>query len=403
MTKFHSNAMQHEHVDEIRKQRDTLLSRTHILEQAQTQQQEEIARLQALNAASTVEQQATQLRHEKAAETFARTIETMMARTLVSPDEANSGAASLSRKRSRPLASEDDNAAEAVERERQSGIDRYVEGVLELRDATHARAVEELKKAHKAETDKLRAKAREPVNEFRESKRFHILEAELKAEVEKAKRALEAERERAKSMEFEQVERMDDKRQIRDLKHRCADRDLLAQEVERLNVEKAKRNEPYRDMTNEELLGMIDVLKVGGGCGVHGWWLLLMRGSGLQEKHATVVIGMVDGVDAQKKERDAAVGELRRVTQEAKRYKECLEGACLLGGWLDSDVGGGVMSTRARRAFQVVSAFRLPMERPLLRSPNRSRCAARAPGCIPPSWRRSEPSTRPRSSSCSRA
>ena len=278
-----------------------------------------------------------------------------------------------------------------------------MEGVLELRDATHARAVEELKKAHKAETDKLRAKAREPVNEFRESKRFHILEAELKAEVEKAKRALEAERERAKSMEFEQVERMDDKRQIRDLKHRCADRDLLAQEVERLNVEKAKRNEPYRDMTNEELLGMIDVLKVGGGCGVHGWWLLLMRGSGLQEKHATVVIGMVDGVDAQKKERDAAVGELRRVTQEAKRYKECLEGACLLVGWLDSDVGGGVMSKRARRAFQVVSAFRLPMERPLLRNPSRSRCAARAPGCIPPSWRRSEPSTRPRSSSCSRA
>ena len=244
MTKFYSNAMQHEHVDEIRKQRDTLLSRTHILEQAQTQQQEEIARLQALNAASTVEQQATQLRHEKAAETFARTIETMMARTLVSPDEANSGAASLSRKRSRPLASEDDNAAEAVERERQSGIDRYVEGVLELRDATHARAVEELKKAHKAETDKLRAKAREPVNEFRESKRFHIREAELKAEVEKVRGALEAERARAKSMEFAQVDRMDEKREIRDLKQRCADRDHLVREIALLNEEKDRRNEP---------------------------------------------------------------------------------------------------------------------------------------------------------------
>lgn len=220
MTKFHSNTMQHEHVDEIRKQRDTLLSRNHILEQAHTQQQEEIASLQALNAASIAEQRAMQLRHETAAETFARTIETMMARTPVSLEDANSGAASLSRKRSRPLASEDDDAAEAAERERQAGIDRYVEGVLQLRDAAHARAVEELKKAHKAETDKLRAKAREPVNEFRESKRFHIREAELKAEVEKAKRALEAERERAKSMEFEQVDRMDDKRQIRDLKHR---------------------------------------------------------------------------------------------------------------------------------------------------------------------------------------
>ena len=238
------------------------MSRNHILEQAHTQQQEEIAGLKALNTASIAEQRAMQLRHEKAAETFARTIETMMARTLVSPDEANSGAASLSRKRSRPLVSEDDNAAEAAERERQAGIDRYVEGVLQLRDAAHARAAEELKQAHKAETDKLRAKAREPVNEFRESKRFHIREAELKAEVEKAKRALEAERERAKSMEFEQVDRMDDKRQIRDLKHRCADRDLLAQEVERLREEKERRNEPYRDMTNAELLGMIDVLKV---------------------------------------------------------------------------------------------------------------------------------------------
>jgi hypothetical protein len=332
--------MQHEHVDEIRKQRDTLLSRNHILEQAHTQQQEEIASLQALNAASIAEQRAMQLRHETAAETFARTIETMMARTPVSLEDANSGAASLSRKRSRPLASEDDDAAEAAERERQAGIDRYVEGVLQLRDAAHARAVEELKKAHKAETDKLRAKAREPVNEFRESKRFHIREAELKAEVEKAKRALEAERERAKSMEFEQVDRMDDKRQIRDLKHRCADRDLLAQEVERLKEEKERRNEPYRDMTNAELLGMIDVLKVclefeAGSFKFCGRLSCILHS---QEKHAMVVIGMVDGVDAMKKERDAAVGELKKVAREAKQYKECLEGeascVCCVSGVL---------------------------------------------------------------------
>ena len=46
-----------------------------------------------------------------------------------------------------------------------------------------------------------------------------------------------------------------------------------------------------------------------------------------QEKHATVVIGMFDGTDAMRKERDAAVGELKKVALEAKKYKECLEGA----------------------------------------------------------------------------
>ena len=37
---------------------------------------------------------------------------------------------------------------------------------------------------------------------------------------------------------------------------------------------------------------------------------------------------MVDGVDAMKKERDAAVRELKKAALEAKQYKECLE-----GGW----------------------------------------------------------------------
>lgn len=152
--------------------------------------QTENARLREQVAACNAEQLEMFLRHEKAAETFAHTIETIVsrkrARSATPPPAAGSSA--------------------QTEVDRQAGIDRYVEGVLQLRDAAHARAVEELKQAHKAETDKLRAKAREPVNEFRESKRFHIREAELKAEVEKAKRALEAERERAKSMEFEQVD-----------------------------------------------------------------------------------------------------------------------------------------------------------------------------------------------------
>lgn len=219
----------------MRKQLDELTEQNRAL-------QTENCSLQALVTAGGIREQAMLAMHEKATEIFARQVGRKRSRSSTPPPPSASNVAS--------------------EAERQAGIDRYVEGVLELRDATHARAVEELKKAHKAETDKLRAKAREPVNEFRESKRFHIREAELKAEVEKAKRALEAEKERAKSMEFEQVDRMDDKRQIRDLRHRCADRDLLAQEVERLKEEKERRNEPYRDMTNAELLGMIDVLKV---------------------------------------------------------------------------------------------------------------------------------------------
>ena len=36
---------------------------------------------------------------------------------------------------------------------------------------------------------------------------------------------------------------------------------------------------------------------------------------------------MFDGTDAMRKERDAAVGELKKVALEAKKYKECLEGA----------------------------------------------------------------------------
>lgn len=45
-----------------------------------------------------------------------------------------------------------------------------------------------------------------------------------------------------------------------------------------------------------------------------------------QEKHATVVIGMVDGVDAMKKERDDAVKKLAAAVQEANVFRECLEG-----------------------------------------------------------------------------
>ena len=168
-----------DNIVELRKQLDELTEQNRAL-------QTENCSLQALVTAGGIREQAMLAMHEKATEIFARQVGRKRSRSSTPPPPSASNVAS--------------------EAERQAGIDRYVEGVLELRDATHARAVEELKKAHKAETDKLRAKAREPVNEFRESKRFHIREAELKAEVEKAKRALEAEKERAKSMEFEQVD-----------------------------------------------------------------------------------------------------------------------------------------------------------------------------------------------------
>lgn len=207
----------------------------------------ENVRLQELVAACAVEKQDMLLRHEKAAETFARTIESMAGRKRARSSTPPPAAPSSSRS----------------EQERQAGIDRYVEGILELKAAEHARVLADLRQEHKRETDKLRARVDAPVNEFRESKRFHIREAELKAEVEKVRGALEAERARAKSMEFAQVDRMDEKREIRDLKQRCADRDHLVREIALLNEEKDRRNEPYRDMQAAELLGMIDVLKVG--------------------------------------------------------------------------------------------------------------------------------------------
>jgi ribosomal protein L44E len=51
-----------------------------------------------------------------------------------------------------------------------------------------------------------------------------------------------------------------------------------------------------------------------------------------QEKHATVVIGMVDGFDTMKKERDEAVKGLAAAVKEAAMYKACLEGKFGLPG-----------------------------------------------------------------------
>jgi hypothetical protein len=149
---------------------------------------------------------------------------------------------------------------------REEGIEKYVQGVLKLRDAAHAKAVEELAAKHKLEADRLRAKAAEPVNEFRVAKQFHIKEAELKSEARKLQGQLDVERVKSGGMEFAQVERVDDMRMLKELRLRCADRDRLAAEVQELKDERERRSEPYRCMEAQELLGMIDVLKVSAVC-----------------------------------------------------------------------------------------------------------------------------------------
>ena len=196
--------------------------------------------MQALVTAGIAERQTLITMHEMATDTFTRAIER------------------AANKRARPVTPPD----EEVERIRQEGIDRYTAGVLELREASHAKKIVEINAVHKVETDKLRAKAAEPINEFRISKHFQQKEAALKQEVQQVNFALEAERKKIKGMEFAQVERMDEKREIKELKQRCADRDRLVVEIDRLNVEKDRRNELFRDMNNSELLGVIDVLKV---------------------------------------------------------------------------------------------------------------------------------------------
>ena len=61
-----------------------------------------------------------------------------------------------------------------------------------------------------------------------------------------------------------------------------------------------------------------------------------------QEKHATVVIGMVDGVDAMKKQRNEAVRNLAAAVKEANVFRECLEGKFGMSG-----DGGGASKSKA--------------------------------------------------------
>jgi hypothetical protein len=196
-----------------------------------------------------------QLRHEKAAETFARAIETMMARNPVPPEEADSGAASLSRKRSRPLASEDDNAAE-----------------------DHAKAIKAMEAKHHHEVSLLRAKAAEPINEFRISKQFHIKEAELVKEVQQLKHALEEETKKSSAAAWDTMDRLYTKRDLVEMKKQCADRGQLLARISELEAKLKKEEDRMlegdpRTESHVQLQERVEALKVSVCMNCVLWWI----------------------------------------------------------------------------------------------------------------------------------
>ena len=166
-------------------------------------------------------------------------------------------------KRARPSPADDEDA----ERERQEGIDRYTSGLLELRDAEHAKAVEALKAEHHKEVERLRAKAAEPINEFRISKQFHNREAELKKEVQKAQYALQEEKKKSLAVEWDVREKTYMKRDLAEMKKRCADRDQLLARIAALEaklkkyVDRDLEGDP-RSESEEQLLERVRALMV---------------------------------------------------------------------------------------------------------------------------------------------
>jgi hypothetical protein len=227
-------------------------------------------RLHDLVATANAERLALMTVHQKATEAFAQSLAAMAsaqgpptkrARTVGHNEEDDAGSCRDEGEATLPA---EEGGRE--KRRREEDTDQYVQCVVSLREKAHAKAVEELKAEHQREVAKLRAKAAEPVNEFRVSKQFHIKEADLKTEIQKLQRQLDVEKTKTKSAEFDHVNRIDDMRTMKELKLRCADRDRLVAEVLDLKTEMERRKEPYRGMECQELLGVIDVLKVGSFC-----------------------------------------------------------------------------------------------------------------------------------------
>ena len=185
-------------------------------------------------------------------EAFARVIKGM---------ETGQGSSSNKRARTAETTPTDDEEA-------QRGIDLYVGGLLELRDAEHAKAMEVLKTAHCEEVRRLRSKAAEPINEFRISKQFHIREAELKKEVQQVQHALEAEKKKGLAVDWDTREKTYMKRDLAELKEKCADRGRLMAKLGEMQAKLKKyddrdlEGDPRQD-SEEQLLGRVSALMVG--------------------------------------------------------------------------------------------------------------------------------------------
>jgi hypothetical protein len=208
---------------------------------------EENNRLCVLVERSSIQKQVMLDMQTQAAESFARTIQSMA---------TGQGSAN---KRARP--------ADDDEVERQEGIDRYTSGLIELRDAEHMKAVKAIKAEHCKEVECLRAKAAEPINEFRISKQFHNREAELKKEVQKVQYALGEEKKKSLAVDWDVREKTYMKRDLAEMKKRCADRDQLFARIALLEgkVQKYEDRDSEGDPrteSEEQLLERVKALMV---------------------------------------------------------------------------------------------------------------------------------------------
>jgi hypothetical protein len=271
---------------------------------------DQITNLETLIESNSVDKQTMLKIQAQTAEAFARTIERMA-----------TGQGS-SNKRAR-LTSDD------VEAERQEGIDRYVSGLLELRDAEHAKIVEAMKVEHSKEVGRLRSKAAEPINEFRISKQFHSREAELKKEVQQVRYALDMEKKRSKAVEWDVREKAYMKRDLAEMKQKCADRGVLLERIDALEAKLKKfedrdlEGDPRLD-SEEQLLERVKALMVGRSS--RALAVLILMNFRSQDERDAVIASSVKEIDEKAKRCATAEKELKKMTAEADKMRACLEG-----------------------------------------------------------------------------
>jgi hypothetical protein len=204
---------------------------------------------EALAESNSIDKQTMLQIQAQTAEAFARTVQRMA-----------TGQVS-SNKRARAVSNDE-------EAERQEGIDRYVGGLLELRDAENAKIVDALKVEHGKEVRRLRSKVAAPINELRISKQFHNREAELKKELQHVQYALDIEKKRSKAVEWDVREKAYMKRDLAEMKQKCADRGVLLERIDVLEVKLKKfedrdlEGNPRLD-SDEQLLERVNALTVG--------------------------------------------------------------------------------------------------------------------------------------------